>query len=398
MTKFSLSRTTYEARVEKIREKLSKRNLDALYLSSAINIFYVSGFFHIPTERPIVLVIPSNGEIFCIAPSLEQDNIEQKVPFVRDFSFYFEYPGKTHPMSHIAKTLKKRGFDKKRIGIDYFAAATWGYKGPALTEKLTSLRCVDAKDMIDNMRIIKTEEEIDLIKESAKWGNLAHAYLQEYIEPGKLEMEVSLQASFEASKALIKTLGSEYGELRWGRNPIFAGVKGGPQTGFAHPLSPNRKLRQGDILMSFSRGAVIGGYDSELERTMFLGQPDKRQEKLFQTALEAQTLALEALKPGVRCCDVDKIAMNAIKEAGYSKLIRHRTGHGLGLEAHEPPWIDEGDASVLKEGMVVTCEPALYISGYGGFRHSDTAIITEDGADITTYYPRDIESLTIRRY
>jgi len=101
------------------------------------------------------------------------------------------------------------------------------------------------------------------------------------------------------------------------------------------------------------------------------------------------------LKPGAHCSDADKAAVKVITKAGLSQHMRHHTGHGLGLEGHEPPWLDSGNVTVLKPGMVVSCEPGIYESGFGGFRHSDTVSITEESVEIITYYPRDLESLTI---
>jgi len=111
--------------------------------------------------------------------------------------------------------------------------------------------------------------------------------------------------------------------------------------------------------------------------------------------LKAQEAAFKALKPGAKCSTVDKATAKVFKKAGLSKLMRHHTGHGLGLEGHKPPWIDIGNNTVLKPGIVVSCEPGIYEPGFSGFRHSDTVLITEDGAEIITYYPRDLESLTI---
>ena len=114
-----------------------------------------------------------------------------------------------------------------------------------------------------------------------------------------------------------------------------------------------------------------------------------------QIMLKAQEAAIETLGPGVKCSDVDKASMKVISNSGYNSLMRHHTGHGIGLEGHEPPWLDIGNEAELKPGMVVSIEPGIYELGFAGFRHSDTAVITEDGYELVTYYPRDLESLTI---
>jgi len=113
--------------------------------------------------------------------------------------------------------------------------------------------------------------------------------------------------------------------------------------------------------------------------------------------VRAQEAAFETFKHGVKCCDIDKAAINVFKKVGLMHLVLHHTGHGLGLEGHEPPWLDVGNEESLRVGMVVSCEPGIYETGFAGFRHSDTVLITEDGAEKITYYPREIDELTISR-
>jgi Xaa-Pro aminopeptidase len=111
--------------------------------------------------------------------------------------------------------------------------------------------------------------------------------------------------------------------------------------------------------------------------------------------VKAQEAAFEAFKPGAKCSDIDTATINVFKKAGLMPLVKHHTGHGLGLEGHEPPWLDVGNKEPLRAGMVVSCEPGIYETGFAGFRHSDTVSITKDGAEIITYYPRNLDELTI---
>ncbi|MDH5201294.1 MAG: M24 family metallopeptidase, partial [Candidatus Bathyarchaeota archaeon] len=149
-----------------------------------------------------------------------------------------------------------------------------------------------------------------------------------------------------------------------------------------------------DVLVT-GAGSDVGGYGSELERTIIVGEPTPKQERYFEVMVWSQDAAIQALGPGVNCSEVDRASAKVIVEAGYESLMRHHTGHGIGLEGHEPPWLDRGNDAELKPGMVVSIEPGIYELGFAGFRHSDTAVITEDGYELVTYYPRDIESLTI---
>jgi len=128
---------------------------------------------------------------------------------------------------------------------------------------------------------------------------------------------------------------------------------------------------------------------------MIVGKPTPKQKRYFNVMVKAQEAAFKTFKPGAKCSDIDKATIKAFKKAGLMHLVKHRTGHGLGLEGHEPPWLDIGNEEPLHAGMVVSCEPGIYETGFAGFRHSDTVLITEDGAEIVTYYPRNLEALTI---
>ncbi|MHA1712390.1 MAG: M24 family metallopeptidase [Candidatus Freyarchaeota archaeon] len=398
MVRLRISQKEHERRIERVREELERRKLDALYLTNGVSIFYLTGYAHIPTERPAALVIPLEGEISFLGPLLEADHIPLKTNLIKNIKTYFDYPGEKPPIDQFASFLKELGLDRKIIGTDNLAGAAgiWGYRGPPITERLSTAKFVMAKDIVENMRLIKSKEEIELIRESVKWANLAHTLLQEYTHPGLWDLDISMKASYEASIIMKKALGPEYEPSQLRRAPASARFRGqvGPMSAIPHAISTKRPIKDGDVLVT-GAGADIGGYSCELERTMIVGKPNEKQRKYFEVMLRAQEAAISAFKPGARCCDVDKAARKAIREAGYGGLMRHHTGHGLGLEGHEPPWLDIGDKTILRPGMVLSCEPGIYEPGFAGFRHSDTILITEDGAEILTYYPRDLESLTI---
>lgn len=398
MVRLSVSESEHRRRIESAKKALFKRKLDALYLTSGVSFFYLTGYSYIATERPAALVIPVDGEVTFMGPLLEINHIPLKTRLIGSIKTYYDYPGKKHPVDHFAKFLKDMGLANKRVGIDNMAGAAgiWGYSGPPITKKLPKANFVLARGIVQNMRLIKSEEEIDLIRESAKWANLAHSLLQEYTAPGLWDFDVAIAASHEASVIMKKALGPDYEPQRWGRYPAGAGFRGqvGEMSAIPHSIATKRSMRDGDILVT-GAGADVGGYSCELERTMILGEPTLKQQKHFEVILRAQEEAFRALKPGAKCSSVDKATAKIFKKAGFRRLMRHHTGHGLGLEGHEPPWLDIGNDLILKPGMVVSCEPGIYESGFGGFRHSDTILITKDGAEQITYYPRDLESLTI---
>lgn len=398
MVKLAISESEHKRRIEHIRKILVKRKLDALYLTSGVSFFYLTGYSYIATERPAALIIPVDGEITFMGPLLETDHIPLKTRLIKNIKTYYDYPGKKHPIDHFAQFLRDMSLAKKRIGIDNMsgAAGTWGYIGHPITEKLPKAQFVPAQDIVQNMRLVKSEEEIALIRESAKWANLAHSLLQEYTAPSLWDFDVAAAASHEASVDMKKALGPDYEPQRWGRSPASAVFRGqvGAMSAIPHSIATKRPMKEGDVLVT-GAGADVGGYSCELERTMVLGEPTLKQQKYFEIMLKAQDEAFKALKSGAECSTADIATSRVFKKAGVGRLMRHHTGHGLGLDGHEPPWLDVGNNTVLKAGMVVSCEPGIYESGLGGFRHSDTVLITEDEAEIITYYPRDLESLTI---
>jgi Xaa-Pro aminopeptidase len=398
MVKLAISESEHKRRLEGVRRALVDRKLDALYLTSGVSFFYLTGYSYIATERPAALVIPANGEITFMGPLLEKDHIPLKTRLITDIRTYYDYPGKKHPIDRFVGFLKDLGLAGKRLGTDNMAGASsiWGYEGPPITKKMAGTKFVAARDIVEDMRLLKSDEEIALIRESAKWANLAHSLLQEYSAPGLWDFDVSSAASREASMIMKKTLGTDYMPQRWGRSPASAGFRGqvGEMSAIPHAIATKRPMKKGDVLVT-GGGADVGGYSCELERTMILGEPTPKQQKYFEAMARAQEEAFKTFEPGAKCSSVDKAAARIFVKAGLGKLMRHHTGHGLGLEGHEPPWLDVGNDTILKPGMVLSCEPGIYEVGFGGFRHSDTVLIANDGAEVITYYPRDLDSLSI---
>jgi Xaa-Pro aminopeptidase len=286
--------------------------------------------------------------------------------------------------------------ENKRIGIDNKSgvAGMWGYEGPSLTKKLHA-KFVDAANLVPSMRIVKSEEEIVLMRESCKWANLAMAFLQEYTTEGSWDVEAELAASRDTSEVMKKTLGSDYMPKR-SIFPVNLCYRGqiGEMSAIPHSMATKWMIKDGDVVIG-EVGVDIGGYTCELERTMIVGKPTEKQRRYFNIMIKAQESAFATFGPMAKCSDIDKASASVFKKAGLIDLVKHHTGHGLGLENHEPPWLDIGNDEQLKAGMILSCEPGIYETGFAGFRHSDTVLVTNEGSEILTYYPRDIDSLTI---
>lgn len=399
---WQIGQPEYDSRLQRVREVMANRKLDGLVLFHPIRMAYVSGFFHLSTERPMAIVVGGDGNMGALIPALERDHIA-KSPGVTHTKVYPEYPtgGTKHPMLHLADLLKEMKLNSrgKRIGYDNNGYLDInGYDGPLLSEVVAGwVETESARDIIDRLRAIKSEQELQFIVESAVWGNLAHRLMHDQIEVGRSATDIGLEASMEASQVMVAALGPGYQALTapLGATPAQANFTAGSNTALPHGLGNAMGLRPGDVLVTYA-GADVGGYNSELERTMILGDPTPAFEKYFDIMLQLQQAAFDALKPGRTLAECERDVVKVFEALGVTDLQRHHTGHGLGLEGHEWPFIDLGSEDVvLEEKMVLSVEPGIYVPGLAGFRHSDTVVIRKDGAERLTYYPRDLESLTV---
>ncbi|MFW9814732.1 MAG: M24 family metallopeptidase [Candidatus Thorarchaeota archaeon] len=397
MVRTRLTPDHHKRRIEKLKGLLDEDGIETFLVVNSKNIFYLTGLSFIPTERPIILIL-HQGEVSFFVPSLEIDHVRHHVPFVSEVFSYFEYPDEMHPMEHFKRVIMQEvKVSPGKVASEVPGApGYWGYKGPSF-EDVTGLKFKLLSDIIMDMRVIKEPEEIELMKESSKWADRAHKYLQEYTQVGANEIDVTIRASTQGSQDMVSELGDEYHPTGFSLFPAIALYRGqiGPNSYFPHALSRGLVFKKGDTLVTGASSDVYG-VQSELERTMFMGEPSKRQKELFDAMLAAQDAALDAAGPGVYCSDVDKAARQAFKDKGVIHLVRHHTGHALGLEGHERPFLDLGSEDILNPGMIFSCEPGIYEESFGGFRHSDTFVVTDEGIEVLTKYPRDLSSLIIQ--
>src|SRR5690349_14194412 len=268
-----------------------------------------------------------------------------------------------------------------------------GYRGPPLSE-VTGGEVVTVDAWIEATMARKSVAEIELIRESGRWCAHAHARLQEHTRAGATEAEASLRAQQETTLAMLEADGSR-GLLGSG-DGAKVGYRGqiGRRSAWAHAVAHNIRFEPGDVLVT-ETGAPIWGYQAELERAMVVGPPTDRMRSLFDHMLASQQVAFDAIRPGATCADVDAAVLRYFEQHDLQRYWRQHTGHGTGLRNHEAPFLDVGDPTPLEPGMVFTIEPGLYDDDVGGFRHSDTVVVTDDGYELLTKYPSDLESLTI---
>ena len=334
------------------------------------------------------------GESAVFVPEFEVERIRAETAFAQIAS-YPEYPGLEHPMSIFARVLADLGI-RDAIGADQDGyPGILGYQGPALSD-VTDASVSPLGEMIEGMMARKSEREVALIRESGRWCAHAHRLLQEYSRPGATEAEASLRAGHEATLAMLEALGDAYGGGLSSSSGASAGYRGqiGLRSAWAHAVAHNIEFQAGDVLVT-ETSAPIWGYNAELERAMIIGPPTDEMRRLFDHTVAAQQVAFAALRPGITCADVDGAVLRYFEQNDLLPYWRQHTGHAIGLRNHEAPFLDIGDHTTLGPGMVFTIEPGLYDPAIGGFRHSDTVVVTDDGMDVLTDYPSDIESLTI---
>jgi len=384
----------YRERTSRLAAYAAEERLEGVVLFDPTYVLYYVGFAFVPTERPMAFALNADGEGGMLVPRLEREHAQANA-LVSEVADYPEYPGETHPSEALRSLLETLGL-RSRFGADH-DGYPWvlGYRGPTLTELLGATP-VKVTAFIEDQLAIKSAAEVELIRESAKWGNLAHMLLQRYTRPGLTEVEVSQRATNEATLAMLDAIGPIYRAQNPFSEGAAAGYRGqiGRNAAIPHSLTANIVFRAGDVLVT-GASAPVWGYLSELERTMVIGEPGAEQRVMFDHMVALQDIAFENIKPGVRCSDVDRAVRAYYDEHGLWDYWKHHVGHCIGLRYHEGPFLDIGDDTEIKPGMVFTVEPGLYADGLGGFRHSDTVAVTDDGIEFLTYYPRDLDSLTL---
>jgi Xaa-Pro aminopeptidase len=383
-----------EERRRRLLEHVRREGLTGYVLFGQDYIQYLTGFWFLSTERPVVYAQSVSGESAVFVPEFEVERTRAETAFERVES-YPEYPGVEHPMTILARVLADLGVSGK-VGADQDGyPGILGYAGPSLTEA-AGATVVPVDAVIESMLVRKSDAELALIRESGRWCAHAHRLLQEYSRPGATEAEASLRAGHEATLAMLDALGDSFGGQLASSDGVSAGYRGqiGKRSSWAHAIAHNIEFQPGDVLVT-ETSAPIWGYNAELERAMIVGPPTDAMRRLFDHTVAAQQVAFDALRPGVTCADVDGAVMRYFEEHDLVGYWRQHTGHAIGLRNHEAPFLDLGDHTVVEPGMVFTIEPGLYDGEIGGFRHSDTVAVTEDGIEILTDYPSDIESLTI---
>lgn len=373
-------------RLDKLREDMAEKGMDAALIVNPDNQFYLSGFKAVIYSRPILLLVNIESTSI-IVPGLERDHAEGEKA-ADEILVYYEHPemaerGTSH-LDHLERLLGYYG-SETTFGIEYesCSASLASY----LREKDFSTTDIGAT--LNEMRFVKDEAEIQRVEEAGRLVNLAVSKSIEACKPDSTELDVDAAGT----AALFDEAARNHPEATL--EAMSFSPSGPSRSSWPHVFSNTRRLEKGDVMIH-SRQVSLNGYRAELERTVILGEPTDRQREAFEIARKSQQASIDAIKPGVKAADVDQAAREIIQDAGYGEYAIHRTGHGLGISAHEEPHLRFDNDLILEEGMIFTLEPGFYVAGLGGFRHSDTVVVEENGSRLITEYPRDLESLTLR--
>jgi len=378
----------YRKKIAQVQAEMAKDQLDALVLLNAHNIIYTTGYFHISTERPLAALVPKSGEPALFVPELEVDQV--KLWWVKDYESYFDYPGPVNRIRWIFERVARRGLARGRIGIE----------APAVNRlremKLGAPRAhlVVADELVERLRWIKDSGELAMMRRAMYFADFTVEAGRDFVKRnGGVTEDQILKATADAvadkmSRELKDVVGVSI------EAPFGGLVPFGKRSAFPHAVPSPDRLRKGDALI-LSFGSQVGGYNVECERSFCVGRPSDYAKRLFDAMLAAHDEGARLMKAGAVAEDVDKRALDQIRQAGFGSFLRHRTGHGIGLEGHESPWIAEGNKTVLREGMTFSCEPGVYDPNFGGFRHSDTVVAGQNQGEILNRYPTRLEEMVI---
>ncbi len=378
----------FRRKIAQVQRQLEKNKLDGFVLLDANNVIYTTGYFHLSTERPLAAFIPRKGDPTLFIPELESDQV--KLWWIKDFETYFDYPGPVNRIRWIFERAARRMPRRGRMGIEEPTLSRLKH----IKDGAPQARVVVAADLIEQMRWVKDADEIAVMRRAMEFADFTVKAGREFVAShGAVTEDQILKASADAvadkmSRELHDVVGVSI-------DPPFGGlVPFGKRSAFPHAVPSQDKLAKGDALI-LSFGARVGGYNVECERSFSVGAPSDYARRLFDAMLAAHDTGVAELKSSAVAEDVDRKALEQVRKAGFAKFLKHRTGHGIGLQGHESPWIAEGDKTVLAEGMTFSCEPGVYDPGWGGFRHSDTVVVRRDRGEILNQYPTRLAEMII---
>ncbi len=357
-------------KIVKIRKKLAGLTLDALFISNQYNVSYLTGFAGLsPNEREGFLFVTQNLAYLLTFPTYfglfkKGGNGFTSLNITREIRM----------SDHLTEIIKREkinkiGFEKDNLTVSEYES---------LKTKLPS-SLSPTENIVEEERLTKDNDEITKIKSAAKMTDMAFEYIKEKIKKGVSEKDLALELEFFLKK--------NAGDIAF--PPIVAYDE---NAAIPHYLSSNDQRLTTNSLILLDFGAKVEGYCADMTRVVFFGSPNNNRVKIYNTVLKSQELALKKIKSGLKTAEIDKVAREYIKSAGFPEYP-HGLGHGVGLAIHEAPRLKPESTEVLKENMVVTVEPGIYLEGNCGVRIEDLVVLTKEGCEILSKSSKDITIL-----
>lgn len=350
-------------RIDRARERLERESADWLLVAPGPDFRWLTGAIARSTERLLVLAVPREGEPFCLVPRLEADALAAECPWL--------------------------DIESVNDGEDAFACLSDRMNllrgGPVVlvSEGLRTLpllrlaahgRCRPAERVLAPLRAVKDALEIELLEEAGANADRVMEHTADFMRPGMTELEVAAYAA-ERFRAL-------------GDTDPWVIVASGPNSASPHHMTSDRRIRDGEVVL-IDLGAFTRGYGSDITRTFFLGTPPHDVQQVYGIVNAARESGLAASRSGEAPEDVDRAARDVIESAGFGEYFTHRTGHGVGLEVHEPPYVVSGNREPLQHGMVHSVEPGIYLPGRFGVRLEDLVVVEDSCARRLNHAPLD---------
>lgn len=345
-----------QLRLTRLREAMRKRDLESLFITNRVNLRYITGFTGssgyawITCDHAILLT-----DFRYVTQALEQAPHFKVVEHGKKMT------------DTLQQILSENNICRLGIEQNHVSFATYSRYQSALE----GIELVPVSNSIENLRMIKEEEELAIMREAAQLVDRTFTHIIPFIKRGVSEQDLALELEWFMRK---------HGATSSSFDTIVAS---GERSAWPHGVASPRII-QGNEWITFDFGAFYNGYCSDMTRTVIMGKPTDKHCEIYNIVLEAQLNTLEHIRPNMTGCEVDALARDIIKGYGYGDQFGHSTGHGLGMEVHEYPTLAFDSDTVLEPGMTITVEPGIYIPGFGGVRIEDDIVITADGIEILT--------------
>jgi Xaa-Pro aminopeptidase len=349
------NRFDYAGRVARLQSEMDERSVDVVLLSSGSDLPYFSGYEAVPLERLTMLVVPSKGDCVLVVPKLEAARVETG-PFE-----ILPWEEIEDPIQMVARAA---GPTRRAAIGDH----TWSAFLVGLQAEMPNTTWTVASTLTKALRMRKDPAEIESLRRAAAAVDRVMARIP-------LEIRFSGRTEREVARDFAELTVAEGHDTAWA--PIVAS---GPNGSSPHHEPGDRVIEEGELVVC-DFGGRVGGYHSDTTRTVVVGEPSSRQVEVHALVLAANEGARAAVAPGVSCEDVDRAARHVIDDGGYGENFIHRTGHGIGLEIHEHPYIVEGNDLALEAGMAFSIEPGIYLPGEFGVRIEDIVACGSEGVD-----------------